>query len=326
MICPRCGKTISDSETLCPFCHQEIDRNVDFNDFRQDGFVQIQLKENADPSEPINYAPKYFNVSQFNIFVIAIVFILGVAVFTLFSLNFVQNNTSRLEPTENVTEYVVASTAPPVEQEETEPTTIKNEVKSFSVKNLYGSWKREGSVEQEGIAIPYFTFFSDGIVQENYGSIVYGGLFRDESTDKEHTVYVELEGNLDGLFNFDITGNSKDGYTLTLTTKSGLQHKLVKVKDPKSYSLSTIKDYAINKDLIGVWTSKDGDKDYRFYKDGTLVRNTGYTTMNAVWTIDDGGQITLKYMKEQVVTLRLNYIMSKDKKRIKINNVIYYKN
>ncbi|MCH5299474.1 MAG: hypothetical protein J1E96_06915 [Ruminococcus sp.] len=325
MICPRCGKDISDSETICPFCYQGINRNIDFNDYRQDGFVQIQTKENADPSEPINYAPKYFNISQFNVFVVAIVFILGVAAFTVFSLNFVQNNESRLEPTENVTEYVVVPTEPPTTPEVTEPPTVKNTVKSFSIKNLYGSWKMADAVEQEGLAIPYFTFFSDGVAQENYGSIVYGGLFKDESNEKKHSVYIELEGNLDGLFEFELTGNSKDGYTLTLTKNSGAQYKLVKVKNPKSYSLSTMKDYKIDKDLIGVWKSKDGDKDYRFNKNGTLVRNTGYTTMNTVWTIDDGGQITLKYMRDHIITLRLNYTMSNDKKRIKINNVIYYK-
>ncbi len=325
MICPRCGKEISDTETICPFCYQEINKNVEFNDFRQDGFVQMRTKDGADTSEPINYAPKYFNISQFNIFVIAIVFILGIAVFTLFSLRFVQSNYSIIEPTEHVTEYVTSTTVPPTTAKITEPTTVKNTLKSFSVKDLYGSWKMSDAVEQEEVAIPYYTFYSDGVAQVNYGSVVYGGLFRDESSDDEHTVYIAIESNLDGLFDFKIKGNPKDGYTLTLKSKMGRTYSLTKVANPKSYSLGTIENYKINKDLIGVWTSKDKDKDYRFYKDGTLERNTGYTTMKAVWTIDGDEQITVKYMSNRIVTVRLIYNMSKDKKRIKINNVVYYK-
>lgn len=323
MICPRCGKEVSDTETICPFCYQEINRDVEFNDYKEDGFVQVKTKDGANYADSVSFSSKRFNISHLNIFVISIVFILGVAVFTLFSLKFVQSNDSIIEPTEYVTEYVTETPAPT--EAPTEPTTVKNTLKSYSVENIYGSWRMENTVEQEGVAIPYYTFYSDGVAQENYGSVVYGGLFRDESTDAKHSVFITIEGNLDGMFEFEVTGNSKDGYTLTLTSRSGATYTLVQVKEAKSYSLSAIENYEINEDLIGLWASEDGDKDYQFNKDGTLVRNTGYTTMNAVWTIDNQDQITVKYMRNQVTTLQLRYKISADKKRIKINNVIYYK-
>lgn len=112
MICPRCGNEISDTETICQFCHQEINRNLEFNDFRHDGFVQIRNKDDAKTTEPINYTPKYFNIAEFNIFVIAIVFILGVSVFTLFSLRFVQQKFNPILPTESVAPYTFPPLSP----------------------------------------------------------------------------------------------------------------------------------------------------------------------------------------------------------------------
>ena len=66
MICPRCAKEIPDNETICPFCMQEINRDMEFNDFREDGFVQIQAKGDSDFADSENYKPKYFDISEYS--------------------------------------------------------------------------------------------------------------------------------------------------------------------------------------------------------------------------------------------------------------------
>ena len=46
MICPRCGKEVPDNETICPFCFQLVNNDMEFNNFRKDGFIALKKKEN----------------------------------------------------------------------------------------------------------------------------------------------------------------------------------------------------------------------------------------------------------------------------------------
>lgn len=317
MICPRCGKEISDTETICPFCMQEIDKNVEFNDFREDGFVQIRLKDDAVNDEPQSYKPKYFDISEYNIFAIAIIFVLFVSVFTIFSLRFVQKRNKMF-----IEEYV--STEPV--SETTEPVTeTENTVKSYSIKDLIGSWKLAEDKEENYNAIPYYTFKEKGTLQENYGSMVAAGSFIDLSEGKEKGVYLSIDSNIKGAYDFKVVGNKSDGYSLILTNRTnGNQYSFVKAT-AKMKKVGAIPKRKLDKGIIGTWYTKDKEKAYKFTSKGTLKRVTGRTTTYAVWTVAKKQEITIKYMKEEIKTVKVPYKIIKKGKQIMVNGTIYYK-
>ena len=316
MICPRCGETIDDIETICPFCLQDIDKGAEFNDFRKDGFVQIQHKNEADTAEPINYMPKYFNIAEFNIFVFAIIFVLVVSVMTVFSLRFVQKSV-----VENVPAYVVKKdvvTEPP----HTEPETEKD-VKNYTIKNIIGSWKNKGTAETKKTAIPYYSFTEDGTAQENYGSITSTGEYKDLSKGKKKVVYIDVNETFAGTFEFKFTSGKNGAYTLILQDiSSGRVYEFVKA-EAKAKKISPSSNFKTDKKLIGYWLNKKGDKSYEFNSDGTATRVVENTSTDCTWTVSSKGVITIKYMKNEVRSLNLDYIIKNDK--LYINKTSYAK-
>lgn len=320
MICPRCGKEIPDTETLCPFCMQEINKDMEFNDFREDGFVQIRAKGDSEFADSDNYKPKYFDVSEYNIFVIAVIFVLAVSVFTVFSLRFVQKRGSAYVP-----KYV--STAPATWDEATEPATVfvKNTVKKQTIKNLYGSWRSEDTEENESTAIPYFSFRKDGYMQENYGTIIVKGSFKDISDKDEPGVYISIDSSLKGAYDFDVKGNEKDGYSLTLTNRAtGDINKFVSTT-AKMKRLGRISGYRTDKKLLGTWYTKDKKKAYKFVKNGRIKRVSDKTITYGVYTVDLRNKVIIKYMKDAITTVELEYKVYGKGKKLKINDVVYYK-
>lgn len=322
MICPRCGAEISDTETICPECLQEINRNMEFNDFREDGYVQIQKINEGDTSEPINYTPKYFNISEMRMLIIAIVFILFIAVFTVFAYRYIRKTTIvYVDPYEVTADVTLSTTAP---EPTTEPPT-ENTVKNVTVKSLYGSWRETTEAVPEGQAVAYYSFADGGYAQENFGSITSTGKYRDLSDGDVHEIYLSVNSGVKGTFEFDVFGNDRDGISLTLTnTSTGKVYTFIKT-DAIAYNLKTIENFKVDKNLVGYWVTKDKKKSYELTSSGKLIRYTNGTTTNCVYTIDKKNIITLKYMKEVVKTLDLEYKVSSDKKRVKINNVVYYK-
>lgn len=319
MICPRCGETIEDIETICPYCLQDIDKNAEFNDYRKDGFVQIQQKNEGDTSEPINYAPKYLNIAEFNIFVLAVVFVLVISVMTVFSFRFLEKTSVEEVP---VYEYKPIETPTENEPDETEPAT-ESEVKGYTVKDIIGSWKIKDSVETPSTAIPYYSFAEDGVAQENYGSITVAGKYKDLSDDDNKVVYISLDNSFTGTYNFVLTGKKKSNYTLTLTEiSSGKTYVLVKA-EAKAKKISSTEDFVTDPKLIGYWVNKKENKSYEFRPDGTAARVTGRTSTECVWSISKAKVITIKYMREEVISLNLDYILKKDK--LYINNTVYVK-
>lgn len=321
MICPRCAKEISDTETVCPYCMQEIDRNFEFNNFREDGFVQIRAKDNANISETRNYKPKYFDISEYNIFVIAIIFVLAVSVFTVFSLRFVQK---RNAVQQNVPQYI--STQAPTEPPTEAPTEIPNELKKFSIKDIYGSWKLTTDEEEKYNAVPYYTFVKDGYLQENYGTIIVKGNFKDISDKEEHGVYLSIDSGIKGAYDFTVKGNKKDGYILTLVNRTSGNTYVFEKTEAKMKKLGTISGYRTDRNLLGTWYTKDKAKGYKFSKNGRMVRKSKHTYTHGVYTVDTKGEVIIKYMKTEITTVNLTYKISSDGKKLTINNVTYYKN
>ncbi len=319
MICPRCAKEIPDNETICPFCMQEINRDMEFNDFREDGFVQIQAKGDSDFADSENYKPKYFDISEYNIFVIAVIFVLAVSVFTVFSLRFVQKRGSVYVP-----KYV--STEPATEAE-TEPVTetIKNTVKKQEINNLYGSWKVEGTEETDYSAIPYFTFAKNGYMQENYGTMIVKGSYKDISEDDQPRIYISTETNLRGAYDYEVTGNDDDGYKLTLTDVDTGEITTLEKTEAKMKQLGTINGYHIDKDLLGAWLTKDKKKAYKFVKSGKLKRVSNKTVTYGVYTVDRKNQLIIKYMKDTIKTVELTYKVYGKGNKLIINDTVYYK-
>lgn len=316
MICPRCGKDIPDIDEICPYCLERVSNSFEVNNFRKDGFVTLQEKENA--NAPKHSAPKYFNLIELNIFVIGIIFILIIAVITVFGLKVLQSiGESNAVETAEVTQYVATaqpeSTAPPV----------KNTVKSFSVENLYGSWRNEAVEESPDSPVPYYTFSDDGSAVVYFGSMTYNGSFEDLSQGKEHIINIRIDSMLTGTFSFNITGNKKDGYTLELTSvNSSVNYKLVSAT-AKTYKLDTMPDFRTDKNLVGKWTDKSGERSYTFTKDGKMKRFADNISASGVWTISGKDKITIKYMKGSVETIELYYSIVKE--QLVINDTVYYK-
>ena len=320
MICPRCGREISDTETICPFCFQDIDKNVEFNDFRKDGFIQVSQKDESDTSTAINYMPKYFDLSEFGMLVIAIVFILIVSVFTLFSLRFVQK-------VDRMMYYVPATYDEPEETEETEPTTYKY-VKNISIKNLYGSWRMEdGTQETDHSAAKYFVFQKNGTATQYYGTTKFVGTFKDVSGDDSHTVYIDIEKSFSQQsFNFELIDNDGGSYTLVLTdTRTGYTYYLSKVDNAKEATISPGDEVKINLDkkIYGYWLSKDKKSSYEFNSKAEAVRVSGNTYTRGVWTITDSGSIEFSYLQNEIKTVYLEYKQKGNK--LKVRDTIYYK-
>ena len=306
MNCPRCGRDIPEHEKLCPYCHEIISSTIGVNNYKKDGFIQLKKNADGEDDEQLILKPKedrvtYFKISEMNIFVVAIVFILIVAVITIFGLKALQSFSNDTPQEIFVPAYTTPTTEPVTEK------VIENTVKDVSIKNLYGSWKSEKTQESEGHAIPYFSFGEAGAAQYNYGSLTIKGNYKDFSKDKKNLVYIEIEEKLSGLYSFDVTGNETDGYTLTLVNTE-TRTKITFVTD---------------KDIVGVWKSEDKTKSYTFTKDGRLSRVISNQIMDGVWSCSDKGVLEVKYMEYSVRTIYLKYTIFEDK--LIVNNTIYYK-
>ncbi len=319
MKCSRCGMEISDTETICPYCFENVNDNLEFNNYRKDGFVALKEKQPTNEKQPKHNTPKYFNVTELNIFVIAVVFVLIVSVLTVFGLQFLKYMAGP-EPVETiyVSEYI--PTKPP----ETTAPVIKNEVKSFSIKDLYGSWKNENDKESQNTAIPYYTFDKDGTVTVYHGSMTYDGTFEDLSEGKKHRVNIRVKStDITGTYNFKITGNKKDGYTLELSSITSEETIKLVNTTAKTYNLDTIPNFKMDNRICGNWVTKDGERTYTFRNNGRMKRITENVSLNGVWTIYEDGKITIKYMKTNVETIELNYRIIKE--QLVINDSVYYK-
>ena len=316
MICPRCGEIVDDIETICPYCLQDIDKNAEFNDFRQDGFVQIQQKNETDTSEPINYLPKYLDVAEMNIFVLAVVFVLVISVMTVFSFRFLQKTKVEYVPAYIIKTEVTAETEP------TEKATEKA-IKKYTIKDIIGSWKIQGYEETDTTAIPYYSFAEDGVAQENYGSITVAGSYKDLSEGKKKTVYIDIEGSFTGAFEFSLSIDNDKKTILTLVEVSSSRVYVLEKSEAKAKKISPSAKQVLDNLLMGYWLSDDKDKSYEFRIDGTATRVSGPTTTECVWTVDGNNVLTIKYMKNEVRSINLDYIVKKN--RLYINKTLYKK-
>ena len=316
MICPRCGETIDDIETICPFCLQDIDKNAEFNDYRKDGYVQIRIKNKADTSKPVNYLPKYLDIAELNIFVLAVVFVLVVSLMTIFSFRFVQKST-----VEEVPAYII-KTEVTAETQVTQPETEKP-VNVYSVRDIIGSWKIKGSEETKTTAIPYYSFAEDGAAQENYGSITAAGTYKDLSEGKKKLLFISIENSFTGTYSFSFSGDKEKGYTLKLVEiGTGRVYELVKA-EAKAKRISPSGDYRVDKKLLGYWLNKEKDMSFEFKVDGTITRVTGGVTNDCVWTVSGNNLVTIKYMKSEVKSINFVYKIKNNK--LYINNAVYTK-
>ena len=323
MNCPRCGKDIPDNETICPYCFQIVNNNMEFNNFRKDGFIALKKKESdGKKAEASNIAPRYFRLNELNIFVVAIVFVLIIGSLTVFGLKLLQTitNAETLVPTVPTTEYV-ANTEPTTE----EPTeaTVKNTVKNVSIENIYGSWKMASDVESASYAIPYYSFSSDGTAQQNLGSTTRTGQFEDLSTKKENVVYIRISGALTGTFNFDVTGNSKDGYSLVLSSINTYTQHNLESTTAKFYNPTPIQNFKMDKGILGTWANEEEARTYTFSDDGRMILTKDNLTIDGVWSVYEDNKITVQYLQRTTETIELEYKLMKG--RLIINDNIYTK-
>lgn len=319
MKCPRCLNEIPDNETICTFCSEKINTDMEINDYVEDGFIQLQTKsdDNLDKNKHTDINNRYIKTPQVNIFVISFVFLLVVAVATIFGFKALQHFTKDTPADEVYPVYQPTLHTEPVQAE------TKNTVKNISIKNIYGSWKFKGIKEQNNYAIQYFSFAKDGAAQYDYGSCTVLGYFEDYSDKKDNRVYIELDGQLNGVFKFNVKGNEKDGYELILKNLQSGYNLKFESTTAKTYKLNTIKDYKIDKNIIGEWSNKDNTKSYTFTKDGRFSRCMGNQIRRGVWSQINEEMLTLRYMDSHIRTTNIQYSFFDD--TLIINNVIYKK-
>lgn len=321
MKCPRCKNEITVGDKLCPFCHEILDNLMEFNDYKKDGFLQLKKLSDGE-NDKLVLKPKenkitYFKLSEMNVFVVSVIFILLVGVITIFGLKALQTWSN-----DTPAEIIVPVYTTPVTEAPTEA-TIKNTVTDVSIKDFYGSWKLKSSEEKKGHAIPYYSFDKSGVAQYNYGSLAVVGKFKDFSDKKDNIVYIAVEDKLNGIFRFGVTGNKKDGYTLTLVNVENDMVYTYITAEAKSYKLDTIEDFQINKNLVGRWENDESDKNYVFTADGRFSRRMGTQKLDGVWSCLSDNLLEMKYMEYSVRTINLKYTVFEG--NLVINNVVYYK-
>ncbi len=317
MICPRCSNEILENETICPFCHAEVSSDMEFNDFKEDGFVRIKNK-NSSAIYTKTEDNKYMSVTR-NLIVVSVIFLLTIAAITIFSFKALQYFTNDTPADIVVTPYV------PQKNSSNNKETIKNTIKKVSIENLYGSWKSIDSSKQKKFAVPYFSFAKDGAAQYDYGSLTIHGYFEDFSSKNKNMIYLEIENQLCGLHIFDVTGNPKDGYHLTLKNINNGMTYYFETAEAKTYKLNAAEDYVTDKKIIGKWVSRDGERTYEFTNDGHFIRQIHDQVMKGVWTkskkYDD--TLDLKYMERSIVNVHIGYAFFDD--MLIINDMMYYK-
>ena len=321
MLCPRCNREIDEKETLCPYCRSDISVDVEYNDFEKDGFLHIKVKDTDEEGfentkEKIK-KEKYLNLSYLNVVIICFVFLLIVAVLTVFGARFMKYANNDTVADVSVPVYVP--------KDPTEETTvkIKNEVEDVSIENIYGSWKVKGTKKGDKYAIPYYSFAENGVIQYDHGSFSVTGYFEDYSNEDRNIVYIELEERLNGLFYFNVEGNEKDGYELKLKNFQTGTVEYFETAKAKTYEVKPIDKFKIDKKIIGKWESKDGKKTYEFSEDGKFIRIMGDQMMSGVWTKSDKTTLQLKYMETVVASVYIKYNIYDDV--LIINNVMYFK-
>lgn len=326
MFCPKCGKKISDEEKICPYCNEPLDSQDDTNeeDVNDYDFVlpEEAYDEDAKKNETIF---KRFTFNEANILKFAIIFVLVIALLTIIGLRLFQVLPEEESDETEVTQYTQSTTEQESTSEETKATETENAVKNLSIKYLYGSWRATDTAESDSSdsAIPYYSFWSDGKAQINYGSVTYTGKFTDKSKGDDNIVKLNISSSYTGTYYFEITGNKDDGYSLVLTDTSTHSSTYFTSATAKSYKLGTISDYKIDKKLLGKWVNSGKTKSYKFSSDGRMVRVSNNMTLNGVWTINDDGNIMVKYMRDTVKTTYLGYNIDGDE--LEINSTIYTK-
>lgn len=202
--------------------------------------------------------------------------------------------------------------------EETEP-----EIENISIKDIIGSWKIIGAEETSATAIPYYTFAQDGVAQENYGSITAAGSYKDISNKSKKLVFISIDNSFTGTFEYKLRGKNKSDCTLILKENSTAATYVLVKTEAKEKKLSPLDDFKSDKKLIGYWNNKKENESYEFKSDGTAVRVSGDTTTDCVWTVSYKNVIEIRYMKDEVKSLNLDYKIKNDK--LIINNVKYVK-
>ncbi len=309
MICPKCGKTIPDNKTVCPYCQNDIVDNLEFNDYKSDGFVHLQPKEYAanstTKSKQKQKSKKQQNekkMSEANIFIVAIAFIALIALITIFGIKNLRNNA------EQSVIYTV-NTAQTTSTEEV--ATTKNDVTDLDFSNLDGIWMRVKD-QNKSTYVPYFTF-SDNSLSIECGTMKAKSTVIDMTTEEEHKIFISSNNVIAGYFYYDVTGNSNDGYTLSLTSVGSTSAiEFVKVNETKLKEVEPPEKKVIDKNLVGMWSHTD-NMYYDFNSDGTFSRYNDGLYLNGIWTLADENTLKLTYTEKKETNKYLQYSIYDDK-------------
>lgn len=207
----------------------------------------------------------------------------------------------------------------------TEPPEIKNTVKNLSIKNIIGCWKEKGVEATAETAVQYYTFTEGGTAQLNYGTVTSVGEYKDNSSKNKHKVTIDVEQGLQGAFIFDVTGNKKDGYTLTLidlNTKDTVM-VLESAKEPLEKEFALAENPKIDPKLVGYWLDEETGKSYTFNADGSFERKTGGVVTKGTWTVKEEKVLTIRYFREKVKYFDMDYILEGN--TVAITKAIYTK-
>lgn len=316
MKCPVCNKEISEKEYVCPYCSASTDTSVDFNNYKEDGFVRLQQTNETNGTTYLkqkNDKPQYLKLSDVNIFFIALIFVLIIAIITIFGLRGLTNTANK---NADMTNTAINSTEAP-----TTPAT-ENTVQEFGIENIYGVWKNDNDVAKDNCYIPFYTFSENSLIIE-YGAIDVTSTVIDFSTEKEHKIFISTNNFFCGTFTFNLVGNEADGYTLILTNeKTKKTQTLTKVDSAIVKEVVPPKEFTIDEKLIGKWYNVD-NMTYEFKENGTFSRYNDGQYLEGTWTISEENTIQVTFTESMETSRIIEYKIKNN--TLIITNDVYTK-
>lgn len=305
MYCTKCGKEIPDESIVCPNCNATLNKDVKFNDFKEDGFVHLEIPQgekstSSKTSEENENSPKLANN---HIFIIAIIFIAIIAIGTIFGLDFLR------EKSDQRVEYATEVTQPSTDIKIN--SNVENTVKDLSFKDVQKIWRKSSDTPRENFYVPFFNF------EENHLKIECGTIDSvahvfDYSTEDENIIFISSNNYLTGYFYFNVSGNDKDGYTMILKNKvskksyvfNSVEEQIVATAEPQD-------EFKSDERLIGKWTNSDS-MNYIFNEDGTYSRYTDGLYVEGEWSVQREGYIELTYVENTKKTKTVDYDFKND--------------
>jgi hypothetical protein len=194
--------------------------------------------------------------------------------------------------------------------------------KLFFSNSVVGTWvvksdaTSDEATEEDDSSVIYYTFNSDNTASLTIGTMQVKGewWYSDESgatTDQpSDNIYISISYFFNGIFQYDLNGNSITGRELTLTSSEGTAYDFVYKEIPES-TLKPADDFKADEDLIGKWNNASSNITYEFNKDGTCHINQMDTLfIDGVYSVNEEGKVDITYLAQDEANTSIEYSIS----------------